>query len=242
MSLRLSRLVARLRQKAHDHARLTVLVLGDSHVRVFEHWWFLARWPRVRWHVEYVPGGTAMGLYNRRSTTQAHSRFLQALADVPCQAVVLNLGEVDTGYTLWFRADRSGQDVQDLLQTSVARYRRFIDEVADSHRLVVLSAPLPTLGDDAPTHDELSLLRKSVGRSLQERTQLTLAFNRQIAVHCAALGVPYLDDAPASLGPNGLVQRRWQHRHRHDHHYDRFTYARWLARALSPHLRDLPAR
>jgi hypothetical protein len=42
MPQRLNRYVARVRQELENHARLIVLALGDSHVRVFEHWWFLA--------------------------------------------------------------------------------------------------------------------------------------------------------------------------------------------------------
>lgn len=220
----------------------TVLVLGDSHVRVFEHWWFLWALPRVRWHIEYVPGGTATGLPNPQSQTQAASRFLAALRSVPHDSVVLNLGEVDTGYTIWARAAREAQDAQApqrLMQQAADRYIAFITELAAHHRLLVVSAPLPTLPDDFEPANAVGTTRKALPHTQAERTALTLAFNDRVAAACAALGVPYLDDRAASLGPDGLVSPAWQRRDRADHHYHRGTYARWLARALKPHLRTL---
>jgi hypothetical protein len=231
----LIRVFQSLRRHADARARRTVLVLGDSHVRVFEHWWLLWAWRGVRWHVEYVPGGTALGLYNKHSASQAHARFAQALASVRCEWVIVNLGEVDTGHALWAKAARDGSDVQAMLTRAVERYARFIGEIAARHRLIVLSAPLPTLPDDLPAHGEVLTLRKALGRSQQERTALTLEFNRRIAAVCAGLDIPYLDDAASSLGADGRVQPAWLHR-RIDHHYRRSTYARWLSRALVPYL------
>ena len=225
------------------HATHTVLVLGDSHVRVFEHWWFLWALPRVRWHIEYVPGGTATGLPNPQSQTQAASRFHAALQSVPHDTVVLNLGEVDTGYTIWARAAREAQDAQApqrLMQQAADRYIAFITELTARHRLLVVSAPLPTLPDDFEPADAVGTTRKALPQTQAERTALTLAFNDRVAAACAALGVPYLDDRAASLGPDGLVSPAWQRRDRADHHYHRGTYARWLARALRPHLPTRP--
>ncbi len=224
------------RARCDRRARLSVLVLGDSHVRVFEHWWFMWALPSVRWHVEYVPGGTAYGLRNAASQTQARHRFDQALGSVPHDLVLLNLGEVDTGYNLWARAGSSGRDAHALMLQAVDHYLDFIREVAASHRLVVLGAPLPTLPDDFDVTDEVGATRRRVASTHRERTALTLAFNAEVARRCAALGVPHLDDRSASLGPGGIVRRQWQHPERHDHHYGRKAYARWLARALRPHL------
>ena len=230
-----SRLLHWLRRRADARACRTVLVLGDSHVRVFEHWWLLWAWRDVRWHVEYVPGGTATGLYNKKSLSQAHTRFVQALASVECECVILNLGEVDTGHALWAKAARDGSDMQVMLTTAIERYARFIRETAGRHRLIVLSAPLPTVPDGVQAEDEVMTLRSALNRSLRERTALTLEFNRQVAAVCAELAVPYLNDAASSLGADGQVRPSWQRR-RVDHHYHRLTYARWLSRALRPYL------
>lgn len=224
------------RARCDRRATQQVLVLGDSHVRVFEHWWFMWAFPRVRWHIVYVAGGSATGLGNPQSATQARTRFEEALIRMPHQLVVINLGEVDTGYTIWARASRGGVDPQQMMEQAAQRYADFIATVAAAHRTVVIGAPLPTLPDDFLPGDDVGTTRKSVDRNQAERTALTLAFNDRMAATCRTLGVPHLDDRASSLGMDGRVRPTWQRAGQPDHHYDRKTYARWLARALRPHL------
>lgn len=225
-----------LRQWLAPSAWRRVLVIGDSHVRVFEHWWFRWAMPLVRFEVVYVPGGTATGLPNPRSTTRARTRFDEALARGTHHQVVINLGEVDTGYTIWARAARDGTDPQQMLDQAVQRYVHFIAGLASNHRLIVIGAPLPTLGDHFVPGDDVGTTRKAVRQSLAERTALTIAFNDAMARACRELGVPHLDDRMASLGPQGTVRRDWLRANRADHHYARWPYARWLARSLRPWL------
>ena len=213
-----------------------VLVIGDSHVRVFEHWWFRWAMPLVRFEVVYVPGGTATGLPNPRSATRARTRFDEALARDSHHRVVINLGEVDTGYTIWARAARDGADPLQMLDQAVQRYSHFIASIAPHHRVIVIGAPLPTLSDGFEPADDIGTTRKTVQHSQAERTALTIAFNDAVAQACRAIGVPHLDDRVASLGPDGTVRRDWQRSDRPDHHYARWPYARWLARSLRPWL------
>lgn len=225
-----------LRRWLTHHAARRVLVIGDSHVRVFEHWWFMWAWPRVHFDVVYVPGGTATGLPNPRSATRARSRFDEALARGGHDCVILNLGEVDMGYTIWARAARDGTDPQQMLEQAVQRYTHFIAGLAGRHRLIVLGAPLPTLPDGFEPTAQPVTTRKALQQPLARRTDLTLAFNDAVACACAALNVPHLDDRGVSLGPGGTVRAAWRRRSRPDHHYARGPYARWLAAALRPWL------
>lgn len=215
-------------------ARTSVLVLGDSHVRVFEHWLFMFYLPRVRWHIVYVPGGSASGLYNRDSLSQAFERFEQARATVKADWVILNLGEVDAGHAIWARAQRSGRPIAAMLDDAVDKYIRYIQELAPQCRLIVLSAPLPTLSDDFQPQDAAARTRRAVTMSQRERTALTLAFNDRVGQACHAIGVTYLDDRARSLGQDGLVRRKWVNKAFADHHYHRKIYARWLSRSLRP--------
>ena len=223
------------------HARLDVLVLGDSHVRVFEHWWFMWALPQVRWRIIYVPGGTATGLYNPAARTQTHAQFEAALRGTAADYVVLNLGEVDTGYTIWARALHHGTAVDAMLAQATAHYERYIRELAPRCRLIVLSAPLPTLPDDFVPGDEVTTTRKAVPMTQRERTALTLAFNDHIAAVCRTLGVPHLDDRERSLSAEGVVRDDWVRTDAPDHHYHRKSYARWLASRLAPLLKDTRA-
>lgn len=226
------RAVDALRAWLQRRAALRVLVIGDSHVRVFEHWLFLVGLPRTTFEVAYVAGGTASGVRNLKSVSGAYLRFRERLQDGPHDLVLLNLGEVDTAYTIWKRADRDGTDVEKMFELAVRNYCSFIQEVAASHRLVVLSAPLPTLADQAQNPDPEVKMRNEVSASQQARTGLALRFNARVRDFCAERGVAYLSSDAAALGEDGLVRAAWCRSDRPDHHYARLPYAWWLVRAL----------
>lgn len=209
-----------------------VLVLGDSHVRVFEHWLFLVGLPRMALDVVYVAGGTAGGVRNLKSVSGAYLRFRDALEGGTYDFVLVNLGEVDTAYTIWRRADRDGAAVDVMLEAAIRNYCAFIDEVAVGHRVVVLSAPLPTLADQALNPDPDVRMRQEVSASQRDRTQLALRFNARVAAFCAARGIAHLSSDAAALGPDGVVRPSWCRHDRPDHHYARLPYAWWLVRAL----------
>jgi hypothetical protein len=228
----MKRLVEAVRAWLHARAKVRVLVLGDSHVRVFEHWLFLLAMPRTAFEVEYVAGGTASGMGNRKSISGAYRRFSERLASSPHDLVLLNLGEVDTAYTIWRRADLKGIEVETMFEAAVQHYLRFIDEVAPTHRLIVLSAPLPTLADQAINPDPEVKMRQEVSASQLDRTRLAQRFNSRISAFCAERGIPYLSSDAAALGPDGVVRSSWCRRDRPDHHYARLPYAWWLLRAL----------
>jgi hypothetical protein len=221
-----------VRKMLYARARMRVLALGDSHVRVFEHWWFLRALPRTRFEIVYVPGATAAGIGNPKSITRARTTFQQALENRAADLVLLNLGEVDTAYTLWKRADTHGKDVHMLMEQAAESYCKFVVEAAAAHPLAVLSASLPTLTDHAQGQDEVSAARASVKASQAERTQLALAFNQRVRACCETNGIPYLNADAAALDTSGTVRPEWINQDRYDHHYARRPYAEWLAVAL----------
>lgn len=221
-----------IRKVLYRKASLNILVIGDSHVRVFEHWRFLWELPHTRFDVVYVPGGTAYGMANRASATGAYTTFMAALSSQAHDLVLVNLGEVDTAYTLWRNSERSGKSVAHLMALAVRNYCGFLAAIHQKHPLVVLSACLPTLADHADSKDEVAHVRSSVKASQQERTALALEFNARVAGFCAEHSIPYLNCAPAALGANGVIRDEWVNQDRFDHHYARAPYARWLAREL----------
>lgn len=221
-----------LRERLYRRAALRVLVIGDSHVRVFEHWRLLWAFPRTRFDVVYVPGGTAYGVANMASATRAYSTFMGALSRHQYDLVVVNLGEVDTAYTLWRAAERLDKKVADLMLFSVRNYCRFLKNIHGQHPVVVLSACLPTLADHADSRDEVARVRSTVKASQKERTALALDFNARVARFCKRHGIAYMDCDAAALGANGIVRDEWVNQKRFDHHYAREPYARWLVEEL----------
>lgn len=215
-----------------------VLVLGDSHVRVFEHPWFLFRLPFVEFDIEYVPGATAIGIVNLDSASTALARFTKALAHRPHDWVFLNLGEVDTAYSLWRLVDFRGVSIGVLFDDAIRNYCNFIAKIVANHRVAVLSAPLPTLSDPAGPQDETAAVRQQVTATRRERTDLAMAFNERIAIFCREIGVPFLDSSEFALGGDRFVKASWCTRGRYDHHYARFPYARCLARQINDLFND----
>jgi hypothetical protein len=215
-----------------------VLVLGDSHVRVFEHFWFALVLPAAEFDIEYVPGATAIGIDNRHSITSALLRFTDRLKTSRHDFVVLNLGEVDTAYSLWKLVEIRSCSVAALLDEAIHNYCDFIAEVAVSHRVVVLSAPLPTLADQAAPRDETAAVRQQVAATQSERTELALEFNARVRAFCETIGVAYLDSSDEALGSDRLVKASWRRHGQFDHHYARGPYARCLASQLKPFVRQ----
>jgi hypothetical protein len=232
----LARIAGALR-RAWRHAlrrdrRTQVLALGDSHVRVFEHWYFRFALPATRFEVVYVAGATAMGIHNPHSTTSARSIFREALATRSPDVVVLHLGEVDAAYTIWKNAEATGKNPRVLVRTAADRYWDFIREIHAQVPVIVLSACLPTLEDQGAPADAVAAVRSGVSASQRDRTRLTQIFNVHVGRRCRLFGIPFLDSGQAALGADGLVRREWTHRSGYDHHYARLPFARWLGRQL----------
>ena len=222
----------KLRRFLQKNAVIRVLVLGDSHVRVFEHPLFLFAMPRIFFDIAYVPGGTAYGIHNRKSISQTRNKFEVALLNRNYDFVIICLGEVDSAYLVWKRSMKSGMDVDRILSQCIENYCNYIKEIASDRSLVVLSAPLPTLPDQTLIQDLDTIVRASVDVSQNERTNLTLKFNREVEYFCVANGIPYMSGDKKALGENGLVRSDWVNADRIDHHYARYPYAKWLVSQL----------
>jgi hypothetical protein len=169
------------------------------------------------------------GLENPKSKTQAYARFRHELQSATDKPVVCLLGEVDTGFVIWFRAERRDGRVDQMLDLAIDTYCRFLKEAAAAAgSITVISAPLPTIGDGAP-RGEVAENRRDVKATLRQRTELTLQFNRLLSDRCRALGFRFIDlDAPSS-DPGGLVRRGLLNDDPADHHFAAEPYARMIA-------------
>jgi hypothetical protein len=210
-----------------------ILVLGDSHARVFRNPLFLREFPGHFFHVVPVGGATISGLSNPRSKSQAMPIFDERLRQSRPVWIVVLLGEVDTGFIIWLRATRHGTEVLAMMEAAVTNYRAFLEKTVAKGPTLCISTPLPTITDDNDW-GEVATARMEVRASQWERTALTLEFNRRMREHCAALGIPYLDLDGQCLGEDGLVRSEMLCTNRNDHHYDDDVYAAMLATALKP--------
>ncbi len=215
-----------------------VLILGDSHAKVF-------RYPMLRFrlwqkylNVVSVGAATASGLENPNSKTQAFQQFDRALDTTRAKKVVVMLGEVDTGFVIWYRAAKYGVPVADALTKTLTTYQQFLQKIKVRGLLpICISAPLPTIQDDNDW-GEIANQRKSVTATQRERTELTLKFNRKMELFCAAESITYLNLDGESLGEDGLVKAVLLNKNALDHHYDKRVFAAMLAKPVGRTVRN----
>lgn len=225
-----SRLYARLTGKTH------VLCLGDSHISVFDEIKKQGMAKNLRFDVLPVPAATAQGGANPNSKTNALKIFRKRLSQAkPFQTVLLLLGEVDTGFVIWYYAEKYGISVDAQLRRSIENYASFIKEVNQCgfHRVIVMSAPLPTIVD-GQDWGEIANLRKEVKATQLERTQMTQKFNRAIKAFCRQTGVGYLDlDRYLIDESTGLIKDTYRNPYFAEHHLNPHAYAQVILNNLN---------
>lgn len=213
-----------------------VLVLADSHGAVFRHDLFRQHFPDTTLDVRLVHGATASGMENPNSSqTQAYPIFMQALSASPAAKVIVTLGEVDTGFVIWHRAEKYGESVEAMGERAISAYTRLLGEIAATREVLCLSTALPTIRD-GNVWGEVANLRKTVTATQLERTELTLWFNRRVQTGCSARGIDYLALDPVSLGLDGLVRPELLNPNPCDHHYDWTRYAELIIPRLGDFL------
>ena len=219
------RLVARVLRREH------VLCLGDSHVRVLGS----VRVPGAWFHAEPLSGATASGVLNPNSTTRSLEVFSARLDRAKrWQSILFQLGEVDCGFVIWHRAERHGISVDEQLDLTVASYAAFLARVAEMgfRRLVVLSAPLPTISDYPSQFAEVANARKEVTASMLDRTALTLRYNAALEARCRDIDAVFVDATTGHLGEAGLIDPAFLGETDRDHHLADKPYAALIADRL----------
>lgn len=209
-----------------------ILVLGDSHSPIFNHSAFKQAFPDVILNIITVIGATASGLENPNSTTQAYPIFRNAADNSTAKQVIVMLGEVDTGFVIWYRAQKYKESVATMMEKTISCYANFLLELKEKFNVICISTPLPTI-EDGNDWGEIANARREVKASQFERTALTLEFNRTMQQFCEKNTICYVMLDAESLGENGVVKTELRNRDASDHHYDADTYATLLIEKLT---------
>ena len=204
-----------------------VLVLGDSHAKVFRNRKFAAGFRGHFFNVVSVPGATVSGLKNPNAKTQALPILRDGLRKSAAATTIVLLGEVDTGFVIWYRAEKYRTPAAVMADRALENYQALVLEISQKSRVICISTPLPTIQDGSDWGD-VANARKVVSASQRERTALTLQFNRHMQQFCEGRGFTYLSFDRASLGENGLVNPALLNASSSDHHYDGEKYADML--------------
>ena len=220
---------------------MKLLVLGDSHARVFGIPFFKNKIPELDIELCSVDGATISGLSNPNSKTNTINTFLEALESTSADKVLILLGEVDLGFVLWYRAQKYDEDIMKMMDSTLDNYSNLLvncEAKFGKENIICLSSPLPTIPDNDPEYGEVANARKSIKATQLERTRLTLTFNNRLKKICESNGYSFLDLDPFSLGEDGLVCSKLLNKNKTDHHYNKFEYAKLMfhsfIEALSP--------
>ncbi|MCB0397047.1 MAG: hypothetical protein KDD36_10355 [Flavobacteriales bacterium] len=209
-----------------------IYVFSDSHGKVFDH--LNKKLGMRKFKTVVVEGATAMGMVNPNSKTDALGTYRKSLIRLPKSSELLFLlGEVDTGFIIWYRAQVKSLTVTDQFEYSLTCYSRFIKELVDEgfHNITIMSAPLPTIGDNQ-TWGNVANLRKEVKATQLERTDLTLNYNKRLKEMCEALNLRFLDLDSELLGSGQLVNKALMNKNKSDHHLDNDAYSRIVFRSM----------
>ncbi|NAZ70743.1 SGNH/GDSL hydrolase family protein [Vibrio toranzoniae] len=208
-----------------------VLVIGDSHAAVFYHKEF-SKHPSYYFKVVSVGGATVSGLTNPNSKTNANHTFMQEIGNSGTSKVIILLGEVDTGFVIWHRAETYKESVSKMLEKATYNYKSLIQHSLDSGlEVICLSTPLPTIFDNN-NWGEVANLRKGISASHMERTVLTIDFNLKMEKICQNLKVSYINFDHQSINDKGVVKNKLLNSNPLDHHYDYKEYAKMILREL----------
>lgn len=213
------------------HVR-SILVLGDSHAAIFNHQTFYRRFRGTNFEIKAIGGATASGLDNPNSKTQAYKIFRNAIRETHAEIVIVLLGEVDTGFVIWYRANKYQESIYTMLERAVLTFSNFMTSISENKRVICISAPLPTIPDGVFWGD-IANLRREVTASQKERTELTLLFNKKIQSFCRSVGIEYVSLDNQSLDDNRLVKNNLLNHNNADHHYNPDYYSLLLADELS---------
>jgi len=185
----------------------TVHFIGDSHADVF---WQMEFSPLYFWKIvpkiKIVHGATATGLANPNSQTKALKIF-ESYIQKEIKAnhyVVFQLGEVDCGFAIWYRAEKHQISVDEQLHQALSNYSKLINKTKaiNGHKTIVCSAILPTI-QDGQNFGQVANLRREVNASLHERTALSLRFNAALQKICTTNSLSFLN-----LDPHLLDQKK----------------------------------
>jgi len=219
----------------------TLTFVGDSHIQYFSEaarkGYFL---PRRSLFCE-VGGATAVGMTNPMTLTNAVNKYREMLATLARPSiVVVQLGEVDCGFVIWYRAEKYGETIATQMRKSIASYRQFVEELLLlGHTPIITGATLPTLRDTDT--GAVAAMRKEISATQIERTRLTLEYNEQLAKAALELGVVYLDVTRHMLdAETGVIRETYRNADPQDHHLDLQSATETWAKELAPVLNRIP--
>jgi len=112
---------------------------------------------------------------------------------------------------------------------ALSNYKQLLISANKCRKVIVISVPLPTIPDNYKIVGEVANLRKEIKSTQQERTKLTLRFNKDLGVFCKEQGFYYISLDNSSLDHStGIIKAGLLNKNMMDHHYNQSLYANLL--------------
>uniref|UniRef100_A0A6C0ET02 SGNH hydrolase-type esterase domain-containing protein n=1 Tax=viral metagenome TaxID=1070528 RepID=A0A6C0ET02_9ZZZZ len=213
---------------------IKILVLGDSHGEVFNY--CNEKQQNIYFEAVIVGGATAQGSVNPNSITNALNVFKEKLNDIKnnnFKYIIINLGEVDCGFVIWYRKNKYNIGIEDQLKITTDNLFNFINlEILphfESSKIIINGSVLPTIKDNT---DKKYLIgaRSEIVVSQIDRTELTIKYNNILKNYSLINGYNYMDITNYILdNETKVVNTIFLNKNIFDHHLDNEnTYNLWL--------------
>ncbi len=199
----------------------TIYIFGDSHTCVFD---YINNTKKLnlKFKTVIVHAGTAMGMVNPNSKTKCLEIFVKKIKSIPKdQSIYFWLGEVDTGFVIWYRAEKYKLSVDSQLKRSTENYFKFLMDLKKQgyKKIGLISVILPTIPDNVAM-GEVANLRKEINASQEMRTKLTLRYNEMLEKFCKENRMSFINIQDEMLGPDGKIKPEFLNRDPTNHHCD----------------------
>ena len=213
---------------------IKILVLGDSHSQIFNY--CNKKQQNIHFEVVIVPGATAQGSVNPNSNTNALSIFKEKLNNIKhnnFKFIIINLGEVDCGFVIWYRKIKYNIGIKDQLKITTDNLFNFINlEILpyfESSKIIINGSVLPTIKDNTDKK-YLTGARSEINASQIDRTELTIKYNSILKNYSLINGYNYMDITNYILDDETkVVNTIFLNKNIYDHHLDNEnTYNLWL--------------
>lgn len=209
-----------------------LMCIGDSHIEVFNYIKKNNLIPGYKIEVKSVGGATAQGMVNPNSKTKALLIFKKYLEKINRQSwILIQLGEVDCGFVIWYRAEKYGLTIEKQMETSLTNYFSFLKDLRSKgfKNIVILGAILPTIKDNQDW-GKVANLRKEIKATLKERTCLTLRYNSYLKKFALQMKFHYIDITNYILNKKtGVINEIYLNEINTDHHLsNKLTAKLWI--------------
>lgn len=196
-----------------------ILILGDSHARVFNY----VKDENFLCDVVVSPGATSRGINNPNSKTNTMNIFNKKLKEYKnYNWCILMLGEVDCGFTIWVAVEKHQSSLLKEFKQSITAYNIFVKQLIKlfSTNIILVGANIPTILDNTEKKF-LNGERASVVASYNDRLRLTKTYNQKLKQIAKKHHLHYIDITDIILNQStNLVKDEFKKNDRYDHHLD----------------------